>query len=38
MTGRSPRITDDQIAAVRARAGLIDTISRYGVKLARKPT
>ena len=32
----SPRITDDQIAAVRAQAGLIDTISPYGVKLARK--
>ena len=36
MTGRLPRITDDQIAAVRAQVGLVDTISRYGVKLARK--
>ena len=36
MTGPSLRVTDDQIAAVRAQAGLVNTISRYGVKLARK--
>ena len=36
MTARSPRITADQIAAVRAQAGLADTISRYGVKLTPK--
>ncbi len=33
---RSPRITDDQIAAVRAQAGLVNTIARYGVELDRK--
>ena len=31
-----PRIPDDEIDAVRAQAGLVDTISRHGVKLARK--
>ena len=36
MIGRSPRITDDQIAALRAQAGLVDTISRYGVRLVRR--
>ena len=30
------RITDDEIAAVRAQAGLVDTISRRGVKLIRR--
>ena len=30
------RLTDDQISAVRAQAGLVDTISRYGVKLTRR--
>ncbi len=33
MIGPSPRIADDEIAAVRAQAGLVDTISRRGVKL-----
>ncbi len=32
----SSRITDDEITAVRAQAGLVDTISRHGVKLAQK--
>ncbi len=36
MIGPSPRITNDEIAAVRAQAGLVDTISRRGVKLTRK--
>ncbi len=36
MIGPSPRIPDDEIAAVRAQAGLVDTISRRGVKLIRK--
>ena len=31
-TARLPRITDDQIAAVQAQAGLVDTISRRGVE------
>ena len=33
---RLSRIPDDEIAAVRAQAGLVDTISRRGVKLTRK--
>jgi DNA primase len=36
MIGPSPRITNDEIAAVRARAGLVDMISRRGVKLTPK--
>ncbi len=32
---RLPHIPDDEIAALRAQAGLVDTISRCGVKLAR---
>ena len=36
MIGPLPRIPDDEIAAVRAQAGLVDTISRRGVKLTRR--
>ncbi len=36
MIGPLPRITDDEIAAVRAQAGLVDTISRRGVRLVRR--
>ena len=36
MIAATMRVTDDQVTAVRAQAGLVNTISRYGVKLARK--